>query len=194
MTGKTHQLFGVTAALGSYLFLAPSTYAPAAFIGVLVAAHFGSLLPDIDTATSEIWQSLPFGRPVGEVTTTFSGAVTGGHRNLTHSVLGLVLFGWLSFWLFGLAPDYWGLSAHWLWVAFSIGYVSHLLADMLTEAGIPLWWPKQSMIGFPPKPFKDVRIMTDGWFENLVIFPLLNLGLILLIWMYWENIKLILFK
>ena len=50
-----------------------------------------------------------------------------------------------------------------------IGYTAHLLADGLTEEGLPLLFPIRIKFGFPP--FKKWRIKTGGWMENFIIFP-----------------------
>ena len=152
--------------------------------------HIGALLPDMDTAAADIWHSVPLGHAVGEV----ASQAAFGHRNLTHSLLGVGLFGYLAWYLIGLLPSYWGLDPLWLWRAFIIGYGLHLLADALTEEGIPLLWPAKHNYGFPPKPFEEVRIVAGGWFENLLIFPLVNLILILGIWLNWGLIKLYLLR
>lgn len=190
MTGKTHRLFGITSAGATYLIWTQPHYAPATLLAVLLFGHIGSLLPDFDSAAADIWDSVPFGSAVGPV----ASKVAFGHRNITHSLLGVAVFGGLSWWAAQHVPPYWGIETQWVWVAFMIGYVLHLLADSLTEQGIPLLWPAKGMYGFPPKPFEDVRIVTGGWFENLIIFPALNLlfwgGLLL----NWPLISLYIFK
>ena len=190
MTGKTHQVIGITAALGGFFILQEPTYQPATFVAVLVAAHFGSLLPDIDSSAADIWNSVPAGKHVGRVATKF----TFGHRNLTHSLLGLALVGFLTHRLIMSMPHYWGLDLNLVWLSFIIGYVFHLLADAVTVLGVPLLWPLDRSFGFPPKPFEGVRIQSGQWFENLLLFPLVNLVLIALIWSNIGIIKEILFK
>lgn len=190
MTGKTHQVIGVTVALGSYLILREPTYGPATLLGVLVAAHFGSLWPDIDNATADIYDSLPMVKPVSGVTS----AVVLGHRNFTHSLLGLFSFSWLMWFLLASAPPYWGLEIGWIAFAFFVGYLCHIVADMVTVEGLPLFWPWQRMFGIPPKPFEGVRIQTGKWFENLVLFPLINLLLIGLLYVAWPAIHSNLFR
>ena len=52
------------------------------------------------------------------------------HRGITHSLIGL---GCATY-----AVQSW-LGAS--WTVFAVGYGSHLLADMLTDRGVPLLWP-----------------------------------------------------
>ncbi len=60
-----------------------------------------------------------------------------GHRGFTHSLL--AVFGALT--LFYLkVPDSWIVPADAL-QGLVLGYPSHILADMLTPAGVPLLWP-----------------------------------------------------
>lgn len=188
MTGKTHQVIGLTTGLAAYLYLVPASYNPATLAWVCVASSLGALLPDIDTPAARIWQALPFGRVAGEMVSPFLQ-----HRNLTHSLLGFGLVAWVSLILFHHVPSYWGVDTLRVWLAGLVAYASHLLADALTVEGIPLLFPYQHSFGIPPRPFEGLRIETGRWFENLVVFPLVNLFLIGLIYLNWGTIRLILF-
>lgn len=191
MTGKTHRLIGVTSALGALLVFGDTANTnPATLVGVLVVAHFGSLWPDIDNTASDIYDSLPFVKHVRGLTSK----VVFGHRNFTHSLAGLAGFGLLFNYLFQFFSPSWGLNTEWLLAAFIIGYVTHLLADMVTVEGLPLLWPWQAHFGFPPKPFDGIRIQSGEWFENIVIFPLTNLVLIIVLWAGWPLIHQILYR
>lgn len=60
-----------------------------------------------------------------------------GHRGFTHSLL--AVFGLLT--LFYLkVPESWIVPADAI-QGMVLGYLSHILADMLTPAGVPLLWP-----------------------------------------------------
>ncbi|MCC2631802.1 MAG: Membrane protein containing transrane [Patescibacteria group bacterium] len=189
MTGKTHQIIGITAGLSSFLLLAPLGYNPATFAAVLVVSSVGSLLPDIDQPASKLWHSLPFGNIASEFVNPFLE-----HRNLTHSFLGFGLVSFLVLYLLSQAPVYWGLSTDIILVAFLSAYGSHLLADMVTVQGIPLFFPIQRMIGIPPRPFEGIRIQTGEWFENVIVFPVANAAFLTLIVSYWPIINVTLFK
>ena len=87
------------------------------------------LLPDIDHPKSFLGQRLSWvSKPVARAF---------GHRGFTHSLL--AVFGALA--LFYLkVPDSWIIPADAL-QGLVLGYLSHILADMLTPAGVPLLWP-----------------------------------------------------
>ncbi len=189
MTGKTHQIIGIGLGLGTYLTTAAPNYNPATFAAVLVVSSLGSLLPDLDRASAQIWQQIPLGRYAGQVVDPFIA-----HRNFSHSIVGTALFGWGVHYLIFLAPSYWGIDHIAVFNAFLIAYISHLLADSVTVQGIPLLFPYKRMFGIPPQPFHGARIVTGKWFESLIVFPLVNLGLLLLIVHNLPEIKVILLK
>lgn len=189
MTGKTHQIIGLTAGLATYLATSPVAYNPATFGAVAVLSSLGALLPDIDSPAGMIWSYLPFGRTAGELVNPFLQ-----HRNITHSLLGFGLVGLGVHALLAHVPVYWGIHTAAVFISFMVAYGSHIVADMVTVEGVPLLFPYQRMYGIPPRPFEGVRIVTGKWFENLVVFPLANLSLIWLLWASWPNIRQILFR
>lgn len=188
MTGKTHQIIGLTAGLTTYFSLTTAQYNPATFGFVVVTASVAALLPDIDQSSSSLWRSLPFGRVASAVVDPFLE-----HRNLSHSLLGSALFSWLVYWLLTLMPAYWGVNSQIVFWVFVAAYLSHLAADMVTVEGVPLFFPIQTMLGFPPRPLQGLRIVTGKWFENLVVFPLANLALLIVVLSHWPLIRSALF-
>lgn len=79
----------------------------------------GSLLPDIDNRYSII----------GRYFAPFNTLMT--HRGITHTFIGLLFFT-LPVFIFGSNVNT---------ISFIYGYVSHLLLDMLTPAGIKIAYP-----------------------------------------------------
>ncbi len=189
MTGKSHQIIGLSCGLAAILFTAEPSYQPATFATAMVAAHLGALMPDFDTTTGDIWDSLPLGHVASHMVDPFIK-----HRNLSHSLLGTAIFVALARLLLMYLPSYWGLHMSVVLIAFTAAYLSHLVADMVTVEGVPLFFPYQTMIGLPPEPFESLRIITGKWFENLIVFPLANVVLIGLIWTQWPTIRLFLFR
>ncbi|MEI8061511.1 MAG: metal-dependent hydrolase [Candidatus Berkelbacteria bacterium] len=189
MTGKTHRLIGLVAGGGYFLATSSALYQPATLGAVIVAAYLGSLMPDADDAGADIWHTLPFGHTVGKITDPFLK-----HRNISHSLVGIAIYTIIVLMVLKLMPDYWGISIMPVLISSSIAYASHLLADSFTVEGIPFLWPWGRMLGIPPKPFDGIRIQTGKWFENLVIFPLVNIALIVFVVSYWQKIKSLILK
>jgi len=168
MTDKTHQLIGLTAATSGFILNHPNipiTWAIAWTI--IIGAFVGSLFPDIDQPTAPIWKSVPMGRVFNRV----AGRLLGGHRNVSHSFLGIALFYLLMFWISKNIPEPWFLDPKIFLESAMIGFIFHLIFDAVTVLGIPLLWPWGDNMGFPPHPFHGVRVITGRWFENLVVFP-----------------------
>ena len=100
----------------------------------------------------------------------------GGHRFLTHSLIGVFGFSVLArMFLAFIHPLMPNVDMGLVWWAFMIGVFSHLVMDSLTEEGVPWLLPIPIKFGFPP--IKRWRIKTGHWFEKVVVFP----GLILII-------------
>lgn len=179
----------MTTGLAYFLASAPPAYNPATFGTVLVFSYFSALLPDIDQPGGKLWRMLPFGKTLGQISDPFLE-----HRNLTHSFLGIGLVGFGLYFLFRSFPPYWGIDTGTVFIASIISYLSHLFADLWTNEGIPLLFPYKRFFGLPPKPFDGFRVATGKWFENLVIFPLITLFLIVFVLANFSSIKVILFK
>ena len=150
LNATTHAIFGVAALTGAALLTRtePPLYAyPAA----VVAAW----LPDVDNPRSRLGNGLSrlqspllniLTRPVSWAlrSSSFVLARTVGHRTLTHSLVGVLLFALLARLISGYIPG--------LFLALAAGYASHIFADALNTRGVPLLWP----LG---KPF---RLLPEG--------------------------------
>lgn len=178
MTDKTHQLIGLTASTAGYFIFFPSNEItwPIA-LTVIIGSFLGSITPDIDQPTNKLWSSIPLGGLFGRL----CGGVLGGHRNLSHSILGTGLFYLLVIWFCKYIPVNWPINPSLFAISAMVGFVFHLLADTITVRGIPYLWPFGGDMGFPPKPFEGIRIITGHWFENLIILPGTTIILIVLI-------------
>jgi inner membrane protein len=134
----------------------------------VVANMIGGIAPDIDQPTAPFWRNLPVGGVVGRVFKT----VIGGHRFVSHSILGIILFGFgFHFLLDVLRPSFPSLNMTIIWWAFMIGFVSHLVMDTFTREGVPWLLPIPVKFGMPP--VKAYRVETGEFVERFVIFPLL---------------------
>lgn len=166
MTGRTHDLAAITA-LGAVAFLGPEhimTLATVLF--AILANQIGGITPDIDQPTAPLWRNLPEGHILGKI---FDFSV-GGHRFLTHSILGLAIFGFLFHWFVTfLHPIMPHVNIGYVWWAFMIGMLSHLVMDTFTKEGVPWLLPLPVKFGIPP--MKEFRISTGKWVETFVVFP-----------------------
>ncbi len=181
MTDKTHQLIGLVAATAGYIYLHPNNLVTWSIATtVIIGSVMGSVMPDIDQPTASAWDNVPLGGFMGKLTSR----ALGGHRNLSHSLLGIALFSGLVYWLVRFIPPNSFINPTILWQSFTIGFVAHLLADAVTVMGIPLLWPFGDNMGFPPYPFHGIRIITGKWFENLIVFPLTIVLLVIVLMTY----------
>ena len=171
MTARTHDLAAITA-LGLTLLvtgLQPVTLSTV--FAALLANQIGGIAPDIDQPTAPLWRNLPVGRLFGRV----FDVLVGGHRFLSHSILGVVLFGLLARLLLGvLSPIMPHVAADLVWYAFTIGVLSHLVMDTFTKEGVPWLLPIPIKFGLPP--LKRLRITTGTWRESFIVLPVLLLA------------------
>ena len=182
MVGKSHLMVGLTAGvvLDSMLHVtgSPLTMATRVPLSLIVnkaifyfMVGFGSLLPDIDNARSTL------GRKLGWVSKGIQRIA--GHRTLFHSIVGLVLGSFLaiglehviSYLLFTRGytlPAQIIADSHLVFIAVLFGCIMHIVADGLTEGGVPLFWPNHTRFGFPPNP--HWRFRTGDWPEYVIVY------------------------
>lgn len=179
MTARTHDLAAITA-LGVVFVSGPvRTVTLATAIAAVFANLIGGITPDIDQPTAPFWRNLPVGKYFGRI----FDMLTGGHRFLTHSLMGLALFGFAAHWLLVfLHPLFSRVDIGLVWWAFMIGMLSHLVMDTLTKEGVPWLLPIPVKFGFPP--LKRLRITTGKALETFGVFPLL---LVFNLFFYWAN-------
>jgi len=168
MTARTHDLAAFTA--WGYVILAQpvrSVSLATALVGLL-ANQLGGIAPDIDQPTAPLWRNLPLGKIFGK---TFDKLI-GGHRFLTHSLLGMAIFGYLALGLLNLVhPIMPHVEVHIVWYAFMIGMLSHLVLDTFTKEGVPWLLPIPIKFGLPP--FKAWRITTGKIVEQALFVLIL---------------------
>lgn len=130
MTASTHQMLGAAVAIYYIQHTGEVGYYP------IVFSIAGSLIPDIDEPNSKI------GSKVTGLSKTTKSIF--GHRTITHSFLGVFIFGMIVKYLTGIfsLPDY-------ITTFFVLGYLSHLLGDMFTISGVPLFYPLRRKYAIP---------------------------------------------
>ena len=147
----------------------------------------GGIAPDIDQPTAPFWRNLPVGRYVGRTL----DRLLGGHRFLSHSTLGIFIFGLAFHYILQvLTPSFPHLNMEIIWWAFMIGFVSHLIMDTFTQEGVPWLLPIPIKFGIPP--LKVFRVPTGGFLEKFIIFPGLILINVYIFYVYYDTLKLLL--
>ncbi len=200
MNGRNHALLGAVTTF-SYLLLSEQTVYYVGWVpfgvGMLVGTA-AALLPDIDTPDNHLRRTLG----VGNRQTTRAildrrrrgmflrlgnflrwlvarllnvVAWTLPHRGLTHWLVTAVVLTLLAaaFTRSQGLPDL-------FWETFGIGYLSHILADVCTEAGVKLFAPVYNRAITIP----FLRVRTGTWTEQLFVYFLLFLWLVWLSYRY----------
>jgi inner membrane protein len=149
MMWKTHLVFGFLVGLFLIPFLKPAY--PFVFLAIVL---FTSLLPDVDHPDSK------YGRKVKWLSFVFK------HRGVFHSIFGVALFV-VPFWYFGLEI---------IWIPVLVGYVSHLVGDMVTLQGIRPFYPFKLTI--------SGTLRVNSWTETffLIVFVLLAGWRVYVLW------------
>lgn len=122
MTGKTHDLAAFTSLVGVIIWLPalPPMSVPTAIVAF--SANFvGGLFPDIDQPTSDLWDNFRFGPIVSKILRS----LLGGHRHLSHSLVGMWLIGVLSDLFLRMVSVIVLIDMEIVWYSFMIGVVSH---------------------------------------------------------------------
>ena len=129
MTAEGHLLFSIACAVFAKNAELTPVLAQGDWWHIVPSAILTCLLPDIDHPKSFLGQRLKWiSKPIARAF---------GHRGFTHSLL--AVFALLAtFYL--KVPEGWFIPADAL-QGMVLGYLSHILADMLTPAGVPLLWP-----------------------------------------------------
>lgn len=160
LKGKTHLHVGLATGVAVAAFQQGSLFTISMSV---VAAGIASLLPDIDEDHSKInnWmfqyitkKHRSFALAVMGVLviiayfyfhlpfwTLLSGIFAAGvayapHRSVTHSLIGVAYVTWVMY-----------LAAPFYLLPVIAGYVSHLVTDGMTVAGVPLLWPWKERMG-----------------------------------------------
>lgn len=181
MTGTTHQMVALLSALW-LLTIYPVSLGPILATLAIIAVMIGALTPDLDQPTANVWRRMLGGRVIGNIFQAFSG----GHRHMTHSLIGIIGIGLLLRWLlFTFIQPQFHPEGIALWFAFMIGYISHPIADTLTDQGVPWLWPLQVQIKVPPGP-EELRVTTDSIIERVVVRGGLIVATLIILRTHWS--------
>jgi inner membrane protein len=128
MMARSHLVVGIATWIAAAPLLHVAAFDPL-YLGL---AALGSLLPDVDHPKSWV------GRRTRPVSTALAATI--GHRGITHSALAVI---GLTLLLLHAGYRRGAVSA------LTVGYLSHLAADMLTPQGLRLAWPLRRTWGIP---------------------------------------------
>ncbi len=187
MTGRTHDLVAVNMLAVIVLSQTSNhTITLSTLLIALLANQIGGIAPDIDQPTAPFWRNLPVGGFFGRM----ADDLLGGHRFLTHSLLGVGLFGFLAnlllHFLHPLMPT---VDIELVWWAFIIGMISHLIMDTFTKEGVPWLLPIPIKFGIPP--IKALRITTGKATEKAIFVLIVTIDIIYAASHYGDLLRLI---
>ena len=164
MTAPNHIIGGIviTGLFGSFLNL--NILSNPIFIASTI---FGALIPDIDYTKSMIGKVF---RPISKYLNRRYG-----HRTITHSLL--AMFG--SFLLFAIIEStFFGRTT--TSKIYLLGFFSHLVLDMMTVQGVPLFYPfLRNPCVLPGNP--NARFKTGNLHSETMIFCFFTLSLVFLL-------------
>jgi inner membrane protein len=172
MTARTHDLAAITT-FGLIVVTQPvRSVTVATALAAVFVNQIGGIAPDIDQPTAPFWRNLPIGKYFGKGI----DRLLGGHRFLTHSLLGLILFGiGFNFFLDLLTPIMPHVDTGIVWWAFMVGMLSHLILDTFTKEGVPWLLPLPFKFGLPP--VKRLRITTGKLAEKSLFIIILAIDI-----------------
>jgi endonuclease YncB( thermonuclease family) len=122
-----------------------------------------SVLPEADNPKS--WLGHQAGRVSQDLHRLF------GYRGYLHSLLALLLFTTAL----GL-PLWWATGRPALALAISVGYGSHLFADMMSLGGVQLFWPSRAIAVLPGR--DQYRVVSGSASERVFVAVVLALALL----------------
>ncbi|OGG08756.1 hypothetical protein A2154_00425 [Candidatus Gottesmanbacteria bacterium RBG_16_43_7] len=169
MTARTHDLAALTGLTFAIAFIQLPQITMATAVTAFAANMIGGLLPDIDDATSDFWDTIRLGNLVSKII----NPLIDNHRKITHSLIGMTISGFILHYLLQVVGKVLIVDMDIVWWSMMIGYASHLVMDSFTKEGVPWLLPLPVRIGFPP--IRALRITTGKLTEKALVFP----GLIL---------------
>jgi inner membrane protein len=163
--GDTHDLAGLSMLVFGVAMNAAETTTLATATIAIGSCLTGAAVPDLDQPTAGLWHKIPAGSIIGRL----MHPLLGNHRMLSHSLVGMALFGWGMKYILAYVHTFLLVDMNVVWRMFMLGLISHLFMDTPTKEGVPWLFPIPVRIGIPP--LKLFRITTASWVEKLIVFP-----------------------
>lgn len=157
MTGKNHIVGGVAFTGVFCSFWDVNIFKNPWYV---VATLFFAILPDLDHSNAPISKALAFTRLPQYLDRNY------GHRTITHSLI--VYFSLML--LVYIIESFFSATVKVYTLVFSMSYLSHLIFDMMTVSGVPLFFPfKKNPCVLPGNPDYRLRV-ADKKSEWIVFF------------------------
>jgi inner membrane protein len=201
MNGKTHA--GISAV--AYVSICSNITMEFTYMGMAIVI-FASLLPDIDHPKSIFNRRILFIRSKAAMTAFYTclGIVVlwmdyvyfnntvikalaasliiiafSSHRNgLTHSLIGLIIFTCIANYIVNM------YNANYMSYIFMLGYGSHLICDMATNRGVPLFYP------FSKKKYKfPITYRVGSKVGNFIELCIMIIGLVYTVYLLPQILK-----
>ncbi|WP_121616653.1 metal-dependent hydrolase [Virgibacillus halodenitrificans] len=163
MMAATHQTFGITFGLITLILLQLFGFYPSGIVEIIVfflLVLLGSLLPDLDTPNSKL------GRKLWPISFIISRFVK--HRTATHSLLFITIVGAIGSFLCSVLDQ-----SQFYAMGLTIGTISHIAGDGLTNTGVPLLYPFMKKRFRTPLTFSTGSLRERGVFYLLIVINVL---------------------
>lgn len=138
MNYKTHKIGGVSAGVLLSATMFCNEIQPLSFIAsglMIYSASLGSVAPDIDKTTTKVGRKF-FLRPISHYLQNRYG-----HRTITHALVASIIVFAILLFLAKYMTGFLQFVYFYSMLGFGVGYISHLVLDMLTIRGIPVFYP-----------------------------------------------------
>lgn len=163
MRGTAHMAAGLTAGITTAYFAPTDNFGQKILIATF--AVLGGVLPDIDHPNSTIGKKVkPLAKQINKIF---------GHRTITHapSLYMLLLFIFLK--CMEKIPEEISIYLNYILLGLFVGVCSHLIGDMFTKGGIPMFYP------ITKKKYRITKVKTgdaDALFVVLTSIIFISLG------------------
>lgn len=193
MTGATHKKFAVAAAFTASAVLYKNGLTEVNYyltIPILLAsAKYGALFPDID----HTWQNVKEKTIPNRIINGLIHITGGKHRSWqTHSIDIAIIFSLMAWFIPNMLMTKELISTvnyeviRLLLYGFMFGWISHLISDMLTSAGVRVLCFSKIKLALVPKHIGKLRFNTGNEWEQFVyrVVSIINViyGLIILVY------------
>lgn len=171
MNNRTHKIGGVCAGLIASTMMFSNNLGLEGIVSatlIVSSSVIGSTAPDIDHPESKVGRK-PLLKPISKIISKCFG-----HRTITHSLVTAVL---LFICLLSSTLLFTGVLNYVysnIVVGFCIGWISHLILDLLTVKGIPLFYP------FVKKKYRILKFKTNRDEEFVSILTIFFTGILII--------------